>query len=96
MKERLMTDPVVAYPRSDRKYVLITDVSTGTDKFVGGFGAILTQVDEKGQYHVIAYGSHQLRHHEPNYSPYLAWQIWQPQIGIWSISTIVCSYLLKV
>jgi len=51
-----MTDPVVAYPRSDRKYVLIINVSTGTDKIVGGLGAILTQVDEQGQYHVIAYG----------------------------------------
>jgi hypothetical protein len=47
----------VAYPRSNRKYVLITDASTGTDKIVGGVGAISTQVDEQGQYHVIAYGS---------------------------------------
>ncbi len=39
LKKRLITDPVVAYPRSDRKYVLITDASTGTDKIVGGFGA---------------------------------------------------------
>ncbi len=51
---------------------MITDASTGTDKIVGGFGAILTQVDEKGNYHVIAYGSRQLRDHELNYSPYLA------------------------
>ncbi len=72
LKKRLITDPVDAYPRSDRKYVLITDASTGTDKIVGGFGAILTQVDEKGNYHVIAYGSRQLRDHELNYSPYLA------------------------
>jgi len=72
LKKRLITDPVVAYPRSDRKYVLITDASTGTDKIVGGFGAILTQVDEKRCYHVIAYGSRQLRDHELNYSPYLA------------------------
>jgi len=72
LKKRLITDPVVAYPRSDRRYVLITDASTGTDKIVGGFGAILTQVDEKGNYHVIAYGSRQLRDHELNYSPYLA------------------------
>jgi len=32
LKKRQMTDLVVAYPRSDRKYVLITDASTGTDK----------------------------------------------------------------
>jgi len=66
LKKRLVTDPVVTYPRSDRKYVLITNASTGTDKIVGGFGAILTQVDEKGQYHVIVYGSRQLRDHELN------------------------------
>jgi len=29
-------------------------------------------VDKKGNYHVIAYGSRQLRDHELNYSPYLA------------------------
>jgi len=72
LKKRLMTDPVVAYPRSDQKYVLITYASTGTDKIAGGFGAILTQVDESNKFHVIAYGSRQLRDHETNYSPYLA------------------------
>lgn len=67
-----MTDPVVAYPRSDRKYVVITDASTGTDKITGGFGAILTQIDKKKNYYVIAYGSRQLRDHKLNYFPYLA------------------------
>jgi hypothetical protein len=51
--------------------VLITDVSTRTDKIVGGFGAILTQVDEINQYHAIAYGSRQLCDHELNYAPYV-------------------------
>jgi len=72
LKKRLMTDPVVAYPRSNRKYVLITDASTGKDKIAGGFGAILTQVDEKNNYHVIVYSSWQLKDHKLNYSPYLA------------------------
>ena len=72
LKKRLITDPVVAYPRSDRKYVLITDAATGTATVTGGFGAILTQVDEENKYHVIAYGSRQLKDHEKNYSPYLA------------------------
>ena len=47
LKKRLITDPVVAYLRADRKYVLITDASTGTATVAGGFGSILTQVDEK-------------------------------------------------
>ena len=72
LKKRLMTDPVVAYPRSDRKCVLITDASTGTNKIAGGLGAILAQVDERKNFHAIAYGSRQLRDHETNYSPYLA------------------------
>jgi len=72
LKKWLITDPVVAYPRSDPKYVLIADASSGTDKIVGGFGAILTQVDEKNQYHVIPYESRQLRDHELKYSSYLA------------------------
>ncbi len=79
-------DPVVAYPRSDRQYVLITDASTGTDKIVGGFGAILTQVDEKKQYYVIAHGSRQLCDHEQNYSPYHM-RRWWLQTGVWCIST---------
>jgi len=43
-------EAVVAYPRSDSKYVLITDASTGTDTIVRGFGAVLTQVNEKKKY----------------------------------------------
>jgi len=63
LKKRLMKDPVVANPRTDQKYVLITDAFTGMDTIIGGFGAILTQVDEKNQYHVIKFGSRQLRDH---------------------------------
>ncbi len=63
LKKRLMTDPVVANPRTDQKYVLITDASTGMDTIIGRFGAILTQVDEKNLYHVIKFGSRQLRDH---------------------------------
>jgi len=67
----LTSDPVVAYPRNDRKYALIVDASTGNASTDGGLGAILAQVDERGLFHVISYGSRQLQKHEKNYSPYL-------------------------
>ena len=71
LKLALTSDPVVAYPRADRQYALIVDASTGTATTEGGMGAILTQVDKNGQFHVISYGSRQLVKHEKNYSPYL-------------------------
>ena len=67
----LPSDPVVAYPRADRHYALIVDASTGTATTEGGMGAILTQVDKQGTFHVISYGSRQLIKHEKNYSPFL-------------------------
>ena len=67
----LSTDPVVHYPRRDRTYALITDASTGNETIPDGMGAILTQVDEEGKFHVISYGSKQLIAHEKNYSPFL-------------------------
>jgi len=67
----LISNPVVDYPRSDRKYALIVDAATGTEHTEGGIGAILTQIDAEGNFHVISYGSRQLQKHEKNYSPYL-------------------------
>jgi hypothetical protein len=71
LKLALTSDPVVAYPRSDRQYALIVDASTGSATIEGGMGAILTQQDRNGNFHVISYGSRQLIKHEKNYSPYL-------------------------
>jgi len=59
-------------PNKPQEIHLITDALKGTNKIAGGFGAILTQIDEKKNYHVIAYGSRQLRDHKLNYSSYLA------------------------
>jgi hypothetical protein len=71
LKLALTSDPVVAYPRADRHYALLVDASTGSATTEGGMGAILTQMDTSGQFHVISYGSRQLVKHEKNYSPYL-------------------------
>jgi len=61
----------MAFPRSDRQYVLITDVATGSADFTGGLGAILTQMDEHGNHYAISFASGQLKDHEKNYLPFL-------------------------
>ena len=54
-------------------YALITDASLGDrdQKKPRGLGAILTQINEKGEHQVIAYTSQKLVQHEKNYMPYL-------------------------
>jgi len=72
LQDALVCEPVVQYPRNSRKYELYTDASTGGSEFKGGYGAVLTQRDEKGESHVIAYASRALQKHEENYTPFLA------------------------
>jgi hypothetical protein len=77
----LCSEPVVDYPRKDRPYALITDAALGDDKKEGGLGAILTQVNEKGEFCVIAYASRKLQKHEKNYTPFLL----EMQAAIWAM-----------
>ena len=81
LKLQLVSNPVVAYPRQDRQYALIVDASTGSADTAGGLGAILTQVDSEGNFHVISYGSRQLIDQELNYSPYLL----EMQAAVWGM-----------
>ena len=67
----LVSEPVMACPRNDRPYALITDASLGDCLKAGGFGAILAQQDDLGQFRAIAYASRKLQDHEKNYTPYL-------------------------
>ena len=71
LRAALTSDPIVAYPRSDRQYALIVDASTGTATIPGGMGFILAQTDEHQNFHVISYGSRQLVDAEKNYSSFL-------------------------
>ena len=71
LKQMLVSEPIVDYPRKDRPYSLIVDAATGGETHDGGLGAILTQTDEKGQSRVIAYASRALVNHEKNYTPFL-------------------------
>ena len=77
----LCSEPVVAYPRQDRPYALITDASLGIDQQPGGLGAILTQNDGKGEHCVIAYASRKLQKHEANYTPFLL----EMQAALWGM-----------
>jgi hypothetical protein len=67
----LCSQPVLAYPRADREYALITDASFGDENTAGGLGAILTQMDTEGRFYVIAYASRKLQKYEENYMPFL-------------------------
>jgi hypothetical protein len=43
LKNSLVSEPEMAFPRADRQYALITDAATGTVDTAGALGAILTQ-----------------------------------------------------
>ena len=81
LQSALVSKPVVAYPRKDRQYALITDASLGDDTVPGGLGAILSQIDSQGTHHVIAYASRKLQKHEKNYTPFLL----EMQAAIWGM-----------
>jgi RNase H-like domain found in reverse transcriptase len=71
LQKQLTSEPVMAFPKSNRLYALITDAATGTADTPGGLGAILTQVDKDGNFHAISFASRQLKDHEMNFSPFL-------------------------
>jgi hypothetical protein len=50
LRRQLISEPVLAFPRLDHQYALITDAATGTAETPGGLGAILTQVDKDGKF----------------------------------------------
>ena len=71
LKGALISEPCLAFPRSDRKFTLIVDSAIGSPTSQGGIGAILCQTDELGHLHPISYASRALTKHECNYSAFL-------------------------
>ncbi len=71
LQKQLTSEPVMAFPKANQQYALITNAATGTADTPGGLGAILTQVDKEGHFYVISFASRQLKDHEKNYSPFL-------------------------
>ena len=81
LRNSLVSEPIVDYPRKHRPYSLIVDASTGTGEINGGLGAMLCQTDEDGEEKVIAYASRQLLKHEKNYTPFLV----EMQAMVWAM-----------
>ncbi len=71
LRKQLISEPVMAFPRTDCQYALITDAATGTADTPGGLGAILTQLDQDGKFYATLFASRQLKDHEKKYSPFL-------------------------
>ena len=61
LKKQLISAPVLGYPRFDVPFILETDAS------IDGLGAVLSQTQEDGKLHPIAYASRALTPGEKNY-----------------------------
>src|ERR1035438_5241613 len=61
LKQKLTTTPILVRPDFDRPFILFTDA------LAHGLGAILSQKDDDGAKHVIAYASHGIHGSEENY-----------------------------
>lgn len=74
LKEVLCSEPILALPKRNMKYILTTDASTGSKEqnIKGGMGAVLSQIQDNEKEVIISYASRTLKTHEENYSPYLA------------------------
>lgn len=62
LKQRLVTAPLLAYPSFEKEFFLETDAS------ILGIGAVLSQPQEDGLTHPVAYASRALSPQEANYS----------------------------
>ena len=62
LKHKLPTAPVLAYPSCEKPYTMETDAS------LSGLGAVLSQVQDDGKLHPVAYASRSLSKSERNYS----------------------------
>ena len=62
LKQSLCSAPILCYPDFDRELILQMDASDV------GLGAVLSQIDNSGNQHVVAYASKTLSPHKKNYS----------------------------
>ena len=61
LKQACMSASVLAFANYMKEFLLETDASTE------GLGAVLSQKQVDGQYHLVTYGSRALKAHEKNY-----------------------------
>ena len=64
LKDALISSPILAYPNYNKPFMLETDAS------LKGLGAVLTQEDDDGNFHVISYASHMLKLYERSMRKY--------------------------
>ena len=69
LKEALVQAPVLAYPRFNQDFILEIDAS------LKGLGACLSQIDENGEVHPLAYASRGLRGSELKYRDYSSFKL---------------------
>ena len=88
IKNALCSSPIISLPLPGKEFRVTTDASLGSKEAPGGYGAMLSQLDDAGQERVIAYASKTLTKSEENYSAFLAeaaaanWAIehWHPYL----------------
>jgi hypothetical protein len=73
LKEKLMQQPIGAYPKREGRFMLRSDACLGDKDNMGGLGAVLlqqqrTSENEDKVWKVIAYASRPLKKHEKKYS----------------------------
>ena len=84
LKQACMDSPVLAFADYTRDFLLETNASKE------GLGAVLSQKEEDGQFHPVAYSSQALTMHEKNYhSTKLVFLSWK-----WAIMEHFKEYLL--
>jgi hypothetical protein len=86
LKEKLMQQQIVVYPKREGRFMLRTDACLGDKDNVVGLGAVLLQQqsttgDEEKAWKVIAYASRPLKKHKKNYSAYLV----EMAAAVWGI-----------
>ena len=88
IKNALCSSPIISLPLPKAEFRVTTDASLGSKEAPGGYGAMLSQLDDSGKERVIAYASKTLNKAEQNYSAFLAeaaaanWAIehWHPYL----------------
>ena len=83
----LTTAPVLRYPDYNREFILETDAS------LRGLGAVLSQIDQNGKVHVIAYASQTLRPSEKSMHNYSSAKLELLALK-WAVTTKFRDYFL--
>ena len=87
LKEALVTAPVLGYPDFNREFMLETDSS------LQGLGAVLSQQDETGKLHLIAYASQSLHPSERSMHNYSSAKL-ELLVLKWAVTEKFHDYLL--